>query len=144
MVLHDMENGGRELSKDLRRSRFECEYLVGDDSCEAVKESDMGALRAEACRNDVKDACCYLCNLRRTCDIRCDLPRAQRTRKRPENAQLPKSTASISTELEMECGNCVHYLKQKCPRGYGHGEELWRRQEPCELFQPTERSSCKP
>jgi len=131
------------LTKDSSRSRFECDYLVGDDSCSAIRESDMGALRAQACRNEVKDACCYLCSLRRTCDIRCDLPKRQRTMKERESAQLPTSTGTLNESLEMECGNCVHYMRPKCPRGYDHDKELSRRQEPCEMFQPAKTISGK-
>jgi hypothetical protein len=112
--------------KGSSRSRFECEYLVGDDSCAAIRESDLVALRAEACRNEVKDGCCYLCGLRRSCEIRCDLPKEQRAGKERESAQLPKSTVTLKAGLERECGNCVHYLKPKCSRRYDHDTELWR------------------
>jgi hypothetical protein len=103
----------------------------------------MGALRAQACRNEVKDACCYLCGLRRTCDIRCDLPKRQRTMKKRESAQLPTSTVNLNEGLEMECGNCVHYMRPKCPRGYDHDKKLWRTQEPCEVFQSAKTVSPK-
>jgi hypothetical protein len=132
------------LTKDSSRSRFQCQYLVDDRSCAAIREDDMGALRAEACRNEVEDACCYLCGLRRTCDIRCDLPKKQRTRKEPESAQFSTSTVTLKAGLKTECGTCVHYLRPKCPRGYDHDAELWREQEPCELFQPGKRLSGKP
>jgi hypothetical protein len=95
----------------------------------------MCALRTEACHNDVKDACCYLCGLRRTCDIRCDLPKKQRAMKERESAQPPTATRTLKESLETECGNCVHYMRPKCPRGYDKDKKLWRKQEPCEVFQ---------
>jgi len=122
------------LRKDTRSAAFECEYLVGDDSCRAIKESDIGALRAEACHNDIKDKCCYLCSLRKSCEIRCDLPKPQRTRKKPKNVQ-PQVVMTFDARLKMECGNCIYYLKPECPRGYSRDTELWRRQDPCEIFQ---------
>lgn len=103
----------------------------------------MGALRAEACRNEVKDACCYLCGLRRTCDIRCDLPKRQRTMKKLKSAQPPTSTRTLYEGLEMKCGNCAHYMTPKCPRSYDHDTQLWRRQEPCEVFQSAKTVSRK-
>jgi len=133
--------GERGLRRRTRRSAFDCEYLVGDDSCGAVKETDMGALRAEACRNEVKDACCYLCNLRRECDIGCDLPRAQRTRKESKSKRPPERNTTFDVNLRIECGNCIHYLKPKCPRRYGGDTELWRRQDPCEIFEPAEKGN---
>lgn len=51
----------------------ECEYLIGDDACSAVKEGEVSSLRAEACQNEIKDRCCYKCSVRERCDIRCDL-----------------------------------------------------------------------
>jgi hypothetical protein len=96
----------------------------------------MGALRAEACRNEIKDACCYLCRLRRNCDIDCGLPKQERMRK---NVQLPKGIATSHERLEVECGNCVYYLKRKCPRSYSRDAELWRRQNPCEIFLPNKK-----
>jgi hypothetical protein len=140
-VLWKMWEG--DLTKDAPRSRFECEYLVEDHSCSAIRESDMGALRAEACRNEVKDACCYLCRLRRTCEIRCDLPKRQRTMKERESAQPSTFTQTLSESSKMECGNCAHYLRPKCPRGYNHDTELLRRQEPCDVFQSAKAISGK-
>ncbi len=32
------------------------------------------------------------------------------------------------------CGTCAFYLKTECPREYAADNELWRRQEPCDLF----------
>ena len=122
------------------RSKFECEYLVGDDSCRAVKESDWGALRAEACKNDVKDACCYLCSLRKNCEICCDLPKRQRTPRKPQEAQLSDVLTSVASE-KMGCGNCIYYLRPKCPRRYSRDTELWRTQSPCEIFRPSAKTT---
>jgi hypothetical protein len=32
------------------------------------------------------------------------------------------------------CGNCAFYLSANCPRGYAKDNELWRKQDPCDLF----------
>ena len=63
--------------------------------------------------------------------------------KKLESAQLPKSTVTLNAVPEMKCGNCVHYMRPKCPRGYDHDTELWRKQEPCEVFQPAKTISGK-
>jgi hypothetical protein len=129
----------KRLKKEVRRSRVECEYLVGDDSCHAIKESDVGALRAEACHNEIKDTCCYLCSLREECEIRCDLLGHRGSRRKPKNVQTP--TIVVDLDTKMECASCIYYLKRACPRGYSHDTELWRRQDPCEIFQPAPKAS---
>lgn len=127
------------MKKGTHPSASRCEYLVGDDSCGTLKESDLGALRAESCHNEVKDACCYLCSLRESCDISCDLPIRKGRRKAKNDQQLDDRTA-LKTYSEMECGRCIHYLKPKCPRGYDLDTELWRRQDPCEDFKPSKKT----
>ena len=127
------------MKKDTRPSSSECEYLVGDDSCRAVKESDLGALRAEKCHDENKDKCCYLCDLRKACDISCDLLDDSSARKSSERVQPPVRIVDSGIDVRQECGNCVHYLKPKCPRSYGHDTELWRRQDPCDIFQPIQK-----
>jgi hypothetical protein len=127
------------MKKGARPSALECEYLVGDDTCRVVKENDLGALRADKCRNETKDACCYLCDLRRACDISCDLLENSGAGNNSTKVQLPEHVASSNSDIEWECGNCVHYLKPKCPRGYDHDMELWRRQDPCDIFQPIKK-----
>jgi len=122
--------------KKRRISAFECEYLVGDDTCGVIKESGIGALRVERCCNDVKDACCYLCSKRRKCDISCDLPKYHRARRELKNAKSPTIVGAFDMRSKFECGNCVHYLKPECSRGYVNDAELWRRQDTCEIFQP--------
>jgi hypothetical protein len=125
------------LKKKSKASPLECEYIVGDDSCRAVKESDMGALRAEKCQNENKDRCCYLCSLRRECDISCDLPIGIHEESNSEKGQCFERQLKISPDTEWECSNCIYYLKTKCPRQYERDEDLWRRQDPCDIFQPS-------
>lgn len=128
------------MGKRARRLSIECEYLVGDDSCRAVKESDMGALRKDACQNEIKDACCYLCELRKDCDIECDLLDLRKTGEEPEKTACDEAMP-FDLDTKMECQNCVHYLKPRCPRGYSHDTELWRRQDPCEIFKPIQKAA---
>jgi len=123
------------LKKNAKPPAFECEYLVGDDTCQAVKENSLSVPRAEECRNEAKDACCYSCSLRLRCDISCDFPELQRSIKETEDAQLPESKLPSDALSGMKCGDCSCYLKPKCPRGYSCDTELWRRQDPCENFQ---------
>ena len=123
------------MKKTLKSAAFECEYLVGDDSCKAMKESDLGGLRGEACRNEVKDACCYSCSLRDQCEISCDMPELQKPDKETENSQLPETVALSEAPPGMKCGDCRYYLKPECPRNYSGDAELWRRQDPCGVFQ---------
>jgi hypothetical protein len=130
--------GQSGLTRRAGRSSFDCEYLVGDDTCSALKESGIGVLRAEACENEVKDACCYTCSLRRSCKIGCDLPVGRRIGKESKTMQVHEADAALDVDVRIECGGCVHYLKRKCPRHYDGDTELWRRQDPCEIFQPAQ------
>lgn len=127
------------MKKTPKLAAFDCEYLIGDASCKAIKESDMGALRAEACRNEVKDSCCYSCSLREQCEISCDLPDLQKPEKEQEDSQPPETVALSEVPPGMKCGDCRYYLKQKCLRSYSRDTELWRRQDPCGDFQPLKK-----
>jgi hypothetical protein len=129
------------LKKTSKLAAFDCEYLVGDDSCKAIRESDMGAFRAEACHNEVKDACCYSCSLREQCDISCDLPEQQKPDKEQENSQHSEKVALSEAPPGMKCCDCRYYLKPECPRGYSRDTELWRRQDPCEELQPSKKQT---
>lgn len=131
------------MKKETRSSALGCEYLVGDDSCSAVKASDLGALRAEVCLNEVKDKCCYLCNAKEKCEIGCDLP-VKKQRRKSRSEQPPDNRTVFEAYFEIECGNCVHYLRPECPRGYRRDTELWRRQDPCEKFEPSEKLTRPP
>ncbi|MCJ7422819.1 hypothetical protein MUP01_00925 [Candidatus Bathyarchaeota archaeon] len=128
------------MKEPAHHSLIDCEYLVGDDSCRAVKETDLGVLREDACHNDVKDACCYLCNLREDCDIKCDLLDLRKAGEEPEKTAGDEAIP-FDLDTKMECQNCVHYLKPRCPRGYSHDTELWRRQDPCEIFKPIQKAA---
>jgi len=116
-------------------SSSKCEYLVGDDTCRAVKEDGLSGARDNKCRNTKRDACCYVCACHNDCEIGCDLQD-----KTPENDIPERLTTSERIEPERgsqdECGNCSYYLKSKCPRHYRRDAELWRKQEVCELFRP--------
>jgi hypothetical protein len=104
-----------------------------------VKESDMGGLRAEKCENENKDRCCYLCSLRKECDISCDLPIYVQEENIPRKVERPEHQLKISPDTKWECSNCIYYLKTRCPRQYGQDKELWRRQDPCDVFQPSKK-----
>ena len=119
------------MKKASKPAALDCEYLLGDDSCRAMKESDIGALRAEACRNEVKDACCYSCSLREQCGISCDLPELQKLDREKENSQLSETVTFSEPPPGVKCGDCRYYLKPECPRSYSRDVELWRRQDPC-------------
>jgi hypothetical protein len=126
------------FKKKTRSSASTCEYLIGDDTCSAVKEGDLDALRAKVCLNEVKDKCCYLCDAREKCEIGCDLPVIEKRRK-PRNEQQVNNRTIFQAYFETGCGDCVHYLKPECPRDYSRDTELWRRQDPCEKFEPSEK-----
>jgi len=116
----------------------ECEYLIGDDTCSAVKEGEVSSLRAEACQNEIRDRCCYKCSVRERCDIRCDL---LEHRKEEEDERKPVTPVSNGGRwVAAKCGDCDFYLKSKCPRGYDSDQELWRRQEGCEVFEPKQKT----
>jgi len=126
-------SGERGLTKNGRPLAFECTYLVGDDTCRAVKEGDTDrvVLRLEACQNETKDACCHLCSMR-NCEIRCDLLKEQRPMKKPKGSDSPHVISAADSPRE--CGNCIYYLEPECPRGYDRDTGLWRRQAPCEIL----------
>jgi hypothetical protein len=116
----------------------ECEYLIGDDTCSAVEKAEVSPLRAEACQNEIKDRCCYNCSVRERCDIRCDLLEHRRQEKDEKQPVPPVSNPDRG--VEARCGDCDFYLKSKCPRGYSSDQELWRRQEGCEIFKPKQET----
>lgn len=116
----------------------ECEYLIGDDTCSAVEEAEVSSLRAEACQNEIKDRCCYKCSVREKCDIRCDL--LEHGRQEKDEKQPVTSVSNADRSREATCGDCDFYLKSKCPRGYSGDQELWRRQEGCEIFEPKQKT----
>jgi len=43
--------------------------------------------------------------------------------------------------MKDECGNCIHYMKPECPRDYPRDIELWRAQQPCEIYVPKGKIS---
>ena len=57
--------------------------------------------------------------------------------------QVHEADAAFDVHVRIECGSCVHYLKRKCPRHYDGDTELWRRQDTCEIFKPTQNVDSK-
>jgi hypothetical protein len=111
-----------------------CEYLIGDDTCSAVKEEELSYLRVKECQNETKDKCCYKCSYMEKCDIRCDL---LDNRDEKIDGDSPNTQASQNERgSETLCGDCTFYLEPKCPRGYTDDQELWRRQQGCKRFRP--------
>jgi hypothetical protein len=117
-----------------KQNKNECEYLIGDDTCSAVKEEQVTPLRTEACKNEIKDKCCYKCEIRESCDIKCDLLE-HRDEKR-EEAPPTAHESRLNYTGKIECGACTFYMRKRCPRGYSSDQELWRRQDVCEIFRP--------
>jgi len=128
------------LRKSAESRVSECEFLVGDDSCRAVKESDMGALRKDKCQNMIKDACCYKCSLRDSCEISCDLLDTPNEEEVTEKSRAIEQEVAAEYDSQGECGNCIYYMKRKCPRQYDHDSEIWRKQDACQIFQPADRT----
>jgi len=65
------------------QSHSYCGCFEKDEKCGAMKRNKLWAfdlwaharaLRTERCRNEFKDCCCYLCNLRQSCTIVCSFP----------------------------------------------------------------------
>jgi len=51
-----------------------CEYLIDDGRCQAIQENEEGkSVRNKSCQNKLKDTCCYLCDLKRNCNVSCGL-----------------------------------------------------------------------
>ncbi len=66
-----------------------CGCFDKDEKCGAMKRNKLWAfdlwaharaLRTERCRNEFKDCCCYMCNLRQSCAIVCSFPDPRKTR----------------------------------------------------------------
>src|SRR4030042_3609435 len=125
---------GEGILNDTESSASKCKYLVGDDTCGAVKEGSILVLRTEDCRNEVKDKCCYTCSRRNECEIGCDMLDIQDESQEHENTDSLETTPTYELDLGMMCGDCIYYLKPKCPRDYSRDEELWRRQDSCEFL----------
>jgi hypothetical protein len=116
-----------------------CAYLVGDDTCSAVKEEEVSCLRAEACRNEIKDRCCYTCSYTEECNIRCDLLDNKNEKEEESSSDTQVSQSEVAPEAI--CGDCAFYLESKCPRGYINDLDLWRRQEGCNKFRSKQKKS---
>jgi len=118
-----------------QKASDKCAYLIGDDTCSAVKEEGASSLRIESCQNEVKERCCYTCNFVRTCDIRCDLLDSRKGDEQENSSNT--STEEKEVPPEAICGDCIFYLESKCPRGYINDLDLWRQQKGCWKFGPN-------
>jgi hypothetical protein len=67
------------------KTPIECDYLTGDRRCGAIKKGELLVLRGEGCRGEIKDGCCYSCNLREKCSISCNFLDLQRAIEEAEN-----------------------------------------------------------
>jgi hypothetical protein len=127
-----------------------CEYLDRDEKCSAMKRNNLWAidlwahtraLRTEKCYNDVKDACCYFCNLHESCAVSCSFPDPRLNRDEVENIKKRQLSISVDAPVEKECGNCLYYLRPECPRDYDSDKTAFRRMYPCQNFQPVPNST---
>jgi hypothetical protein len=99
-----------------------CEYLTIDKLCSAVSESEKAkANRNIRCQNEEKTSCCYICQIRRGCQIKCKFLgnteidfRPTETRKTTnENTETEtKTEASTSKEAPMFCSSCNGEMSQ--------------------------------
>jgi len=83
--------------------------------------------------------------------IRCDLLDVKEEEKTVERKNFLSEEERIEVARDVlsrlyliarapeECGDCVYYLKPKCPRRYSRDSETWRTQKVCEIFQPKSR-----
>ena len=79
-----------------------CEYFNASGKCAAIRKSDIWGATPEQCLNKVKHACCYLCNLRKNCQIRCDFLDQQGTRKKAENVRPINLATSFDVRSTIE------------------------------------------
>lgn len=121
-----------------------CEYFDRDGKCSAMKRNKLWAidlwahtraLRTERCHNDIKDACCYLCNLHQSCSVSCSFPDPRINRDEVESIEKRQFFTIMNAPLEKECGNCLYYLRPECPRDYDSDKTAFRRMYPCQNFQ---------
>jgi hypothetical protein len=55
-----------------KKKTVACEYLIGNQRCQSAdEEPEVKVVRADFCKNEAKDQCCYLCKLQNDCDIGC-------------------------------------------------------------------------
>ena len=48
-----------------------CEHLMSNMYCDAIAADEGKRVREESCCNELKNLCCYLCNIREKCEISC-------------------------------------------------------------------------
>jgi len=75
------------LNKAGEHASIKCEYFTASGKCDAIRKSDIWGATPEQCLNKVEHVCCYLCNLRKNCQIRCDFIDQQGTRKKAESVR---------------------------------------------------------
>jgi hypothetical protein len=99
-----------------------CEYLTIDKLCSAVSESEKAkANRNIRCQNEEKASCCYICEIRRDCLIKCKFLGNTENDFRPtENEKATdevtrtetKTQTSTSKETPFFCSSCSGEMSQ--------------------------------
>jgi hypothetical protein len=99
-----------------------CEYLTIDKLCSAVCESEKAkANRNVRCQNEEKTSCCYICQIRRDCQIKCKFLgntendfRPTETEKIADDVTRTETKAQISNSKEapMFCSSCNGEMSQ--------------------------------
>jgi len=92
-----------------------CEYHTAEKTCLAVIENPKAQINRQLhCLNDDKQSCCYICDSRRECPIRCkylgEADNTNPTQPKTETLQPPAQTATFSQpEIKAACGIPVAY-----------------------------------
>ena len=99
-----------------------CEYLTIDKLCSAVSESEKAkANRNVRCQNEEKTSCCYICQSRRDCLIKCkflgntenDFRQIEPEKTTEEDIRTEtKIETSTSKEAPMFCSSCNGEMSQ--------------------------------
>jgi hypothetical protein len=81
-----------------------CEYLTIDKSCSVLSENEKAkANRQIRCQNDEKTSCCYICQSRSGCNIKCAFlgnPENEPSRIEPEKSEA-KTISKIDENAEV-------------------------------------------
>jgi len=100
-----------------------CEYLSIDKLCSAVSESEKAkASRQVRCQNEEKTTCCYICQSRSECAMRCKFLgnlENESSQIEPEQTEAKNmSTADEKTEIDqiekapVACSSCYVEMSQ--------------------------------
>ncbi len=96
---------------------YSCEYLSAEKTCLAVLENPKAeATRKERCLSEEKLSCCYLCNLRSQCSVKCrylgdidNAPSVQAQIEEPKTQEPPKAPQTQPTQKPQPtvfCSTC--------------------------------------